>query len=294
MLKSFNNKITNYLSLVKFAHTIFALPFAMIGYFLAITRKYQSFDAWLFISVILCMIFARNAAMAFNRYTDRELDKKNPRTASREIPAEKIKPKSALLFVILNSVLFILTTFFINRLVFFLSPVALFVVLAYSYTKRFTWLSHLILGTGLSLAPTGAYLAVTGEFNWLPVLFSLIVLFWVAGFDIIYSLQDEDFDKSQKLKSAPVFMGVRNAMIVSIILHFISGALVILIGLTILSGVFYWIGAAIFNGLLIYQHIIVKPSDLNKINLAFFTTNGVASVIYAVFVIIGFYFNSHY
>jgi len=285
MLVKLLKKSTNYLSLVKFAHTVFALPFALIGFSLAMIQMPGEFSLWLLVEVVLCMVFARNAAMAFNRYADREIDKMNPRTAVREIPAEIIKPKAALFFVILNVVLFVGTTYFINPLVFLLSPVAMLVVLGYSYSKRFTWLAHLILGLGLSLAPIGAYFAVAGRFDILPVLYSFIVLFWVAGFDIIYALQDEEFDKSQNLKSIPVFMGKRGALNFSSFLHTLTIAFVIMAGIMGESQVLFWIGATIFIALLIYQHFLVKPTDLSKVNLAFFTTNGIASVVFAGFVI---------
>ncbi len=165
------------------------------------------------------MITARSAAMAFNRYLDRNFDAKNPRTAIREIPKGIISPNSALRFVILNCLLFITATFFINRICFYLSPVALFVILFYSYTKRFTSLCHVVLGIGLSLAPIGAYLAVTGKFDLLPLLFSFAVIFWVSGFDIIYALQDIDFDQSQNLYSIPAALGKIKALRVSELLH---------------------------------------------------------------------------
>ena len=285
MLKKLLKKSTNYLSLVKFAHTVFALPFALIGFSLAINQMPGEFSVWLLLQVVLCMVFARNAAMAFNRYADRNIDKINPRTAIREIPDGVIKPKSALFFVVLNVVLFIGVTFFINRLVFFLSPIAIVIVLGYSYTKRFTWLAHLVLGLGLSLSPIGAYLAVTGRFDILPVLYSLIVLFWVAGFDIIYAMQDEEFDKSQNLKSIPVFLGKKGALNFSSFLHTLTIALVVMVGIMGDGKILFWIGAVIFIALLIYQHFLVKPTDLSKVNLAFFTTNGFASVVFAVFVI---------
>ena len=304
--------INNYLSLVKFSHTIFALPFALIGFFLgyelfsettalfsqtdytytapAVSSSYD-FPASLyevlvrFVLVLVCMITARSAAMAFNRYLDKNFDAKNPRTAIREIPAGIISANSALLFVIVNCVAFIISTWFINRICFFLSPVALFVILFYSYTKRFTALCHLVLGLGLSLAPIGAYLAVTGRFDGLPVLFSFTVLFWVSGFDIIYALQDIDFDRAHKLHSIPARLGKKNALRVSELLHLFSGLLVIAAGLIASFGVLYWIGVAIFCGMLIYQHSIVKPDDLRRVNLAFMTANGIASVVFAVFVI---------
>ena len=240
----------------------------------------------LFILVILCMVFARSAAMAFNRWLDKNFDAKNPRTAIREIPAGIIKSNNALLFVIANCILFIACTFFINKICFYLSPVALFVVLFYSYTKRFTALCHLVLGVGLSLAPIGAYLAVTGEFALLPILFSFAVLFWVSGFDIIYALQDEEFDKSNQLHSIPAALGKSKALMVSNLLHVLSAGCVISAGVYGHFGLWYWIGVLIFCSLLIYQHTLVKPTDLKKVNMAFFTTNGVASVVFAIFVII--------
>jgi len=280
--------VKKYLSLIKFSHTIFAMPFAMIGFFLAIETK----DSFLgnemlvkFLLVILCMVFARSAAMAFNRYLDRQFDAKNPRTAIREIPAGIISSNSALLFTILMSVLFVVCTFFINRLCFFLSPVALAVILGYSYTKRFTPLCHLVLGLGLSLAPIGAYLAVTGEFALLPILFSFAVLFWVSGFDIIYALQDEEFDKEHKLYSIPSMLGKVKALRVSEILHVLSAACIIGAGFYGQFGLWYWIGAVVFSGMLIYQHSVVKPTDLSRVNLAFMTANGIASVVFAAFVI---------
>ncbi len=279
------SSVKKYLSLVKFSHTIFALPFAAIGFFLSVKYANYQFRWELLLFVVLCMVFARNAAMGFNRLIDRDIDKKNPRTANREIPAGVISAKSALLFVILNSIAFIATTWFINRLVFYLSPIALLVVLGYSYTKRFTFLCHFVLGLGLALAPIGAYLSVTSKFDMLPLIFSFIVLFWTSGFDIIYALQDDDFDKENKLYSLPSWFGKRKSILISNLLHLTTGILIIVAGLTANMGILYWIGAVIFIFLLVYQHLIVKPNDLSKINLAFFTTNGVASVVFACFTI---------
>ena len=280
----------NYLSLIKFSHTIFALPFALIGFFLAIHTTSTTINWLILVYVILCMVFARSAAMAFNRYIDRDIDKANKRTAAiREIPNGTISAKSALLFVIINCTLFIATTYFINPLCFYLSPVALAVVLGYSLTKRFTALCHLVLGLGLSLAPIGAYLAVTGQFNWLPLFFSFSVLFWVSGFDIIYALQDEEFDKTQKLHSIPVLMGKKNALLLSNVLHMVTASFILYAGYYAELGLFYWIGCSVFIGLLSYQHFLVKPNDLSKVNLAFFTTNGIASVVFGIFVVLDLY-----
>jgi 4-hydroxybenzoate polyprenyltransferase len=316
--------VKNYLSLIKFSHTIFAMPFAMIGFFLALKYLYRApvegddrpfenllsdwfpgkvinveMDGTVTIPrtlivlklafVILCMVFARSAAMAFNRYLDRKFDAINPRTAIREIPSGVISANRALLFTIICSVLFVLSCWYINLLCFYLSPIALFIVLGYSYTKRFTPLCHLILGLGLSLAPIGAYLAVTSEFNVVPLLFSAVVLFWVSGFDIIYALQDEEFDKQNKLYSIPAAFGKTRALTVSQVLHFMSAAFVIAAGLIGKFGGWYWIGAGLFLTMLFYQHSIVKPHDLRKVNLAFMTANGIASIVFACFVIADLY-----
>ncbi len=285
----------NYLSLVKFSHTIFALPFAILGFFLGVNTDPNYFDFKLFAYILLCMLFARNAAMAFNRYIDRAIDANNPRTAEREIPSGLIKPTNALIFVIVNCVFFVFTSFLINKLCFLLSPIALIIILGYSYTKRFSALCHFVLGLGLALAPIGAFLAVTGQFGLAPVLYGLAVLTWVSGFDIIYALQDEDFDKSMNLKSVPVILGRKNAMKLSSVLHVLTGTLLVLAGYLI-SAQFeqlfwiHWSGAFIFIGLLIYQHFIISPQDLSKVNLAFFTTNGIASILFGFLVVFDFYF----
>jgi 4-hydroxybenzoate polyprenyltransferase len=283
---NFPFSIFHYFSMVKFAHTIFALPFAMIGYFLGIVYAGVGFCWQTLLSVILCMVFARNAAMGFNRYADRKIDAKNPRTGQREIPSGVIKPQAALLFVIINAGAFIVTCWWINLLVFCLSPVALLVVLGYSLTKRYSSLCHFVLGVGLSLAPIGAYLAVTGTFAWLPVMFSFVVLLWTGGFDIIYALQDEDFDLRERLHSIPARLGIRSALIVSAAAHAVTGALVVVTGVLWGFGIWYATGAAIFLFLLLYQHLIVKPDDLSQVNAAFFTSNGIASVVFAPFTIL--------
>lgn len=279
----------SYLSLVKFSHTIFAMPFAMIGFVMGcyhipgIAEHYW----WVYKLglVLLCMVTARNAAMAFNRYIDRRYDEKNPRTAIREIPSGIIRPKNALFFVVFNCILFMVATYFINRLCFYLSPVALAVVLGYSLTKRFTFLCHLILGVGLGLAPIGAFLAVTGRFEILPLFFSFAVLFWVAGFDIIYALQDEQFDKEQQLYSIPAYFGQAKALWISRFLHLCSAICILAAGIYGGFHMLFWSGFVLFGGLLIYQHSLVIRFGLKKIDLAFFTTNGIASVLFAVFVI---------
>jgi len=271
-----------YFSLVLFAHSVFALPFAMIGFFLGVTTTNEPFSWYKLILVLLCMVFARNAAMAFNRYLDRNIDAKNPRTVMRDIPAGKVSASEALTFVIVNCVLFVLATFFINNLCLYLSPVALFVVLFYSYTKRFTALCHLVLGLGLALAPIGAYIAVTGAFNIVPLFYSFAVLFWVSGFDIIYALQDEDFDREQKLHSIPAALGIKNALRLSVVLHILSALCVIMPLFFATFSWVYYIGIVFFCAMLIYQHLLVKPNDISKVDRAFATTNGYASVVFAI------------
>lgn len=282
------NSLSKYLSLIKFSHTIFALPFACIGFVLALKTGHE-FSLKLFLLVIACMVFARSAAMAFNRFIDRKFDALNPRTAVREIPAGIIQPKNALFFIIINCVLFVIATWYINTICFYLSPVALFTVLFYSYTKRFTPLCHLVLGCGLALAPIGAYLAVTGKFDWIPLLFSFTVFCWVSGFDIIYALQDEDFDRANKLKSIPVLFGTKGALRISELLHLFAFLLIISVGYFGHFNWLYWIGASLFSGLLFYQHTLVKPNDLTKVNMAFFTTNGIASVVFACFTVVSLF-----
>jgi 4-hydroxybenzoate polyprenyltransferase len=228
-------------------------------------------------------VLARNSAMAFNRYLDRNIDAKNPRTKLRDIPAGRISPAAVLTFTLANCALFILVTWFINPLCFYLSPVALIVVLGYSATKRFTALCHMVLGLGLSLAPIGAYLVVTGAFAPTPLFFSLSVLCWVSGFDIIYALQDEDFDRNEKLHSIPAWLGKVNALRLSTVLHVFSAIFIMMPVLYTHVGLLYYIGILFFCSMLIYQHMLVKPNDLSRVNIAFMTTNGIASVVFAAF-----------
>lgn len=280
-----------YLSLVKFAHTVFALPFALLSFFIALNATGSEFSFQKLLLVLGAMVFARSAAMGFNRYIDRKYDAINPRTATREIPSGVISPSSALTFVALMCIAFIIVCYFINPLCFYLSPVALLVVLGYSFTKRFTWLCHFVLGMGLGLAPVGAYAAVTGEIHILPVLYGFMVMLWVSGFDIIYALQDEDFDKSHQLHSIPGRFGKAGAKQIARGIHLLCVVLLIFItyyqsqiipGLAIL----HWLGAAGFAFLVFWQHRLISLYDLKKINQAFFQTNGIASLIFGATVIL--------
>jgi 4-hydroxybenzoate polyprenyltransferase len=287
--------MNKFLSLVKFSHTVFALPFAMIGYFLAVSLPEFTFNIKTLLLVVVCMITARNAAMAYNRYIDKEIDQLNPRTRLRELPQGLLSPSSVKLFVLANVIVFIIATYFINNLCFLLSPVALLIILGYSYTKRFTSICHFILGLGLGLAPIGAYLAVTARFDWIPVLYGLSVFFWVAGFDIIYALQDEEFDRDSNLSSIPQLLGRKKSLILSSVVHILSAVFLILAAISIDEmypnlGYIHYIGLVVFLGLLFYQHTLVSIKDISKVNIAFFTTNGIASMILGITVIFDLFF----
>lgn len=272
-----------YMSLVLFAHSVFALPFAFIGFFLAVSTTDVEFRWSLLVLMLVCMVTARNAAMAFNRYLDRDIDALNPRTAVRDIPAGRVTPQQALRFTIVNCLIFVVATYFINPLCMALSPVALFVVLFYSYMKRISPLCHLVLGLGLGLAPVGAYMVVTGQFHIVPILYGLAVLTWVSGFDIIYALQDEEFDRAHGLNSIPANFGGAKALRISEILHILSFILIVLPIFYIEVGLLYYLGVLFYGGLLVYQHRIVSLKDLSRVDKTFMTTNGVASVVFAIF-----------
>lgn len=280
-----------YLSLVLFAHSVFALPFAFIGFFLALHTTDHTFSWKLLLMMILCMVTARNAAMAFNRYLDRDIDAINPRTAMRDIPAGRISAENALLFTIVNCLIFVGATYFINSLCFMLSPIALFVVLFYSYTKRITPLCHLVLGAGLGLAPIGAYMVITGQFATVPLLYGFAVLTWVSGFDIIYALQDEAFDRANNLNSIPVWLGTKGAMRVSELLHVLSFLFVLAPVFLMPVGWVYYLGVVFYATLLVYQHTLFSSTDLSRVNRDFMTTNGYASVIFAVFYLLDIWLN---
>jgi 4-hydroxybenzoate polyprenyltransferase len=272
--------IVAYASLVKFSHTIFALPFALVAYVYALRSTQTSFDWWLLFEVLVCMVAARNAAMGFNRWADRKIDAENPRTAGREIPAGVISPRAALWFVVVNAVLFVVVAGLINRLALILSPVALLVLLGYSYTKRFTAWSHVVLGMALAIAPVGAYIAVTGSVSIAPLVLAAVVLTWVAGFDILYARADAGFDRAHGLHSIPVRFPGWKAQAIGISLHVVTVYAVAMFGIYTSRGTVYWIGAAIFVALLVLQHCSRK--------LAFDWVNGTASIAFAGFAITDF------
>jgi 4-hydroxybenzoate polyprenyltransferase len=284
-MKRLVNKIGNYMGLVKFSHTIFAMPFALMAFVYALKSTNSEFSWLLLLQIVGCMVFARNVAMGFNRWADRDIDGKNPRTTNREIPAGKISAKSALIFVIINAILFVCVSLSINSLTAILSPVALAVVMAYSYCKRFTSMAHLVLGLSLGIAPSAAYIAVTGTLALAPCLISLLVLTWCGGFDIIYALQDVEFDRSQGLHSIPVRFGIRGALYISIALHAVSIISLILFTQFCPQGWLLWTGVALFSGCIILEHILVTPTHQRSIGIAFGTLNGIASLTLATFTI---------
>lgn len=284
-------RIGKYLKLVKFAHTIFALPFALIGFALALNITGSEFSWRVLILILIAMVTARNSAMGFNRYLDREFDAKNPRTKSREIPSGALSATAALIFVAANSVLFLITAYLINHICFLLAFPALIILLGYSYMKRVSALCHYVLGLALAIAPTGAYLSIAGSFHPAPLILSAIVLLWVSGFDIIYALSDEEFDKENDLHSVPQLFGKRLGLIISSAGHLLILPLLAILYFVVNSGTdgplgwLYITGSVIFSILLLWQHLIVSHKDLSRINAAFFTLNGIASVLFSIFFI---------
>ena len=281
--------ISKYAGLVKFSHTIFAMPFALMSFTYAVVSSATPIgNLWiLLLQVVLCMVFARNVAMGFNRWADWRIDAENPRTATREIPAGKISPKAALWFVAINAIAFIITTITINSLTAWLSPVALAIVMAYSYCKRFTSLAHLVLGLSLGIAPVGAFIAVRGEFSLVPCILAFVVMTWCGSFDIIYALQDRDFDRERGLHSIPARFSIRTSLYISIAMHVLTIAALAWYVYLLPHNIWIWIGAALFTAIIILEHILVTPSRQRNIGIAFGTLNGLASLTLATFVIIG-------
>ena len=277
--------IGKYASLVKFAHTVFALPFALVAFLLALWEPGAHFTWLLLLQMLACMVFARNAAMGFNRYADREIDARNPRTEGRDIPAGRISPRQALVFTLVNAALFVTVAWTINPLCGGLSLAALVILLGYSFLKRFTWLCHFGVGAALSIAPAGAFIAVTGTLTWPVALLSLIVFFWSSGFDILYSLADEEIDRAQGLHSIPQRFGRTKAMAIAKCVHLSEFLLVPLFLVRAGLADAWGIAAGIFFlAMLIYQHAIISPKDLSRLNAAFFTANGIASIVFCVLV----------
>jgi 4-hydroxybenzoate polyprenyltransferase len=281
------SRLVAYANLVKLPHTIFALPFALVGVVLASYRRplRMADVGW----VVLAFTAARFAAMAFNRIVDREIDRRNPRTAMREIPRGTVTVAAASISVVLASAVFVFSAGQLNRLCLLLSPVALCWVMLYSYTKRFTRWSHLVLGWSLAIAPVGGYLAVTGSWSrpaWMLLALALAVATWVAGFDVFYSLQDVEFDRAERLNSLPAALGESASINVARILHVVSIAALAAVGVAVSGGMWYWVGVVLAALLLIYEHSLVEPGNLSRLDAAFFTMNGMISIAFFFFVLL--------
>lgn len=273
--------VVQYGRMIKFSHSIFALPFALSGAALAAAN--HGIRPFQLLWIIVAMVAARSAAMGFNRLVDRRIDAANPRTAGRELPAGVMSVSAVTLFVVLSSGLLVVAAWQINRLCLLLSPVALAIVFLYSYTKRFTWASHLVLGLALALAPLGAWIAVTGRFDVPPVLLGLAVMTWTAGFDILYSCQDHDYDHGAGLHSIPVRFGLKGALRLARGLHLVAVALMVGLGFSAGLQAVYFVGVIAIAALLAYEHYLVSPEDLTQVNTAFMTMNGLVSVAFLVF-----------
>ena len=269
-------KLALILRMIKIEHTVFALPFAFIGAFLAARGWPGSRQVFW---ILVAMVGIRSAAMAFNRVVDARIDAANERTRNREIPQGKLKKGEVWLFVGGSAAIFVLAAYQLNRLCFVLSPVALAVTFFYSFTKRFTWLTHVFLGIAIGLAPVGGWLAVTGSFHPLALLLGTAVLFWIAGFDIVYACQDHQFDCSYMLKSIPQRWGIGGALRLSEVCHLITFVLLVTVGILAGLRLAYYLGLVLILAFLIIQHLIVSEEDLSKVNLSFFTMNGLVSMV---------------
>lgn len=280
LFMSILNKAVLYLRMIKIEHSVFALPFAFAGALLAgggIPELKKIF--W----ITVAMVTARAAAFGFNRIIDRKIDALNPRTAQREIPTGKIKLWEAIFFTLICLVGFIYSAWMLNPLCFKLSPLAIFILFIYSYTKRFTWACHFVLGLALSLAPLGAWIAIKGSFDWEIVPMVITVIFWLAGFDTLYALWDVEFDKKFGIYSIPRIFGVEKAIYFARLFHFIAWGFLVITGLIFKLNIFYWIGMIVIGFLFIREHSLVKPHDLSKLNIAFFNMNGYISVTVFIF-----------
>jgi 4-hydroxybenzoate polyprenyltransferase len=280
------SRLARYASLVKLPHTVFALPFALVGTTLA---SYQAAVTWAAVGwVVVAFTSARFAAMAFNRLVDREIDARNPRTRMRELPSGALGTREAWTAVVIASLLFVLAAARLNPLCLLLSPVALAWVFFYSFTKRFTRWSHLVLGAGLAIAPVGGYLAVAARWStpwWMLIALAAAVTTWVGGFDILYALQDTAFDREQGLHSVPAAMGERGALLTARVLHLGTIAALALVAVAVDAGWLFWAGVAVAAALLLYEHSLVRADDLTRLDAAFFTMNGVISIAFFGFVL---------
>ncbi len=272
-----------YLKMIKISHSVFALPFAFTGAILAASGiPFLKQILW----IAVAMVGARSGAMGLNRIIDRKIDAANPRTANREIPSGKIKMRDAVIFTFISLAVFIFAAYNLNPLCLKLSPIAIAVLVLYSYTKRFTWMAHFVLGIAISAAPLGAWIAVRGTFDWDIMPLSIAVVFWLAGFDVLYALQDMEFDRNYGLHSIPQRFGIRKSLIFSRAFHFVTWSLLAVNGILFNLNIAYWIGIILIAWLLIYEHSLVKPHDLSRLNMAFFNMNGYISIAVFVFTLI--------
>lgn len=277
------NKAVLYLKMIKFSHSVFALPFAFTGAVLAASGLPPIKKLFW---IAAAMVGARSGAMGLNRIVDREIDALNPRTANREIPAGKIRVTDAVVFTLISFAVMIFAAFNLNPLCLKLSPIAIFVLFVYSYTKRFTWTAHFVLGIAISAAPLGAWIAVRGTFDMEIIPLVAAVVFWLAGFDVLYALQDIDFDRNYGIHSIPQRFGVKKALVFSRIFHFITWSLLVVTGILFSLSFAYWIGIILVAGLLIYEHSLVKHDDLSRLDMAFFNMNGYIGIAVFVFTLI--------
>jgi 4-hydroxybenzoate polyprenyltransferase len=281
-------RFTDYLSLVKIQHSIFAFPFLLGGIFLAPGWRELGWLQWS--AMLVAMVAARSAAMGFNRIVDAHLDARNPRTAAREIPSGKVSVGQGRLFVLLMSVLFVASAYLLNRFAFWASPVVLLLLFAYSYTKRFTWLCHYALGFGIGLAPTAGWVAITGSLAWPPLALSGALMFYISGFDLLYATQDVEFDREQELYSIPARFGVGAALWIARLSHLVSFGFFVWVGSLFPLGLVYWLGLALIGALMIWEHSLVKEEDLSRVPMAFFHANSLISLVVGLAIIGGVFF----
>jgi len=287
MLNAIAQKIVLYLRMIRFSHSIFALPFAFTGALMA-AEGIPSLKKILWITV--AMVGARSGAFGLNRMIDWKIDQANPRTRNRELPRGLIKLSHAVLFTAVSFAIFVLAAYMLNPLCLKLSPVALAVLFIYSYTKRFTWATHFVLGLALSAAPLGAWIAVRGTFDLEILPLGIAIVFWLAGFDTLYALQDIEFDKAYGLYSIPKKFGIGKALFLARIFHLITFLMLVLTGILFKMGAFYWIGMVVVAGLFIYEHSLLKEHDLSRLDVAFFNMNGYISVTVFVFTLLNYLF----
>lgn len=281
------NKAKIFLEMIKFEHTLFALPFAFMGAMLGSVVVFGHMPSWGQIGwVIVAMFGARSAAMGLNRVIDKAIDAKNPRTATRAIPKGLISSREVWIFIVFSFILLFVASFRLDPIAVKLLPIAVFLLVFYSYTKRFTWLCHLVLGMTIALAPLGGWVAITGEFTLTAVILYISIAFWIAGFDIIYACQDVEFDQEENVHSIPRRFGVGTSLWISRLFHVVTAAGLLSLAWLTELGIWYFVGVIISIAILFYEHFIVKPTDLSKVNVAFFTMNGTLSVVVFAFTLV--------